>query len=179
VFARRAKLLTAACENEKLVRGFAKFAKAFDNGALLRATEIAWMMDPGTFAMSLRETLRLLDDPSTDPRRLVSSVDLEDLDYLLVGWGTKLTAAERQETAQRRKANQVVRAERQQNDQLSAAINKVPPAARRAYSASATFKVDDIIEHAKFGTGLVTKIVDVRKVEVRFADGVHVLVHKP
>ena len=181
VFARRAKLLIAATGNEKLVHAFAKFATAFDNGGLIQATEIAWMVDKGAYAASLRETLRTLDDPSTDPKRIAGGYDPADEygENMLVGWGSKLTKAERKQEAERRAVNKVVRAEKARNDELAAAVERTASGGRRAYSPSATFKVDDVVEHPSFGTGLVTKIVDGKKLEVRFADGVHMLVHKP
>jgi hypothetical protein len=183
VYARRTKLLIAATGKEKLVHAFAKFATKFDDGGLIQATEIAWMMEKGVEAASLRETLRMLDDPATDPAKLVGRTGYDDTseyaDNMLVGWGTKLSASERKDGVVNRAANKAVRAVKQRNVQLAAAIESTPPDQRRAYASSGTFKVDDVVEHPSFGTGLVTKIVDAKKLEVLFADGVHILVHKP
>ncbi len=40
----------------------------------------------------------------------------------------------------------------------------------RRYNVSATFQEGDLIRHAKFGDGVVTRVLDPRKVEVLFRD---------
>jgi hypothetical protein len=51
-----------------------------------------------------------------------------------------------------------------------------PAAAVRAYGASQTFAVGELIEHPTFGRGAV-QVVTAKNVEVAFADGSHTLVH--
>jgi hypothetical protein len=46
----------------------------------------------------------------------------------------------------------------------------------RAYSASQTFTVGELVEHPKFGRGSVTAC-SVQRIDVEFADGLHTLVH--
>ena len=46
----------------------------------------------------------------------------------------------------------------------------------RAYGASQTFVVGELIEHPKFGRGSVTSVAE-QRVEVEFEDGPHTLVH--
>lgn len=46
----------------------------------------------------------------------------------------------------------------------------------RAYKASETFAVGELIEHPKFGRGSVTSVA-VQRIEVEFPDGRHTLVH--
>ena len=47
----------------------------------------------------------------------------------------------------------------------------------KAYSIKATFKENDVIEHPKFGTGLVLSVVKSNKIEVIFMDGPKLLIH--
>ncbi len=50
-------------------------------------------------------------------------------------------------------------------------------AAARRYSPSATYAVDDVIEHPTFGLGWVSTVRDASKVEVTFRTDVKTLVH--
>ncbi len=47
----------------------------------------------------------------------------------------------------------------------------------RRYTIRETFEVDDIVDHKKFGIGLVTKMLGDQKIEVTFREGAKVLVH--
>ena len=47
----------------------------------------------------------------------------------------------------------------------------------RAYSTKSTFKENDVIEHPKFGTGLVMSTVKETKIEVIFENGPKLLIH--
>ena len=51
-----------------------------------------------------------------------------------------------------------------------------PELAVRAYAASQTFAVGDLVDHPKFGRGTV-RTVAAQRIEVEFADGAHTLVH--
>jgi hypothetical protein len=46
----------------------------------------------------------------------------------------------------------------------------------RPYAASGTFLADEVIDHAKFGIGIVSAAAD--KIEVQFRDAHRILVHK-
>jgi hypothetical protein len=52
------------------------------------------------------------------------------------------------------------------------------PGSARAYTAAERFKDGELIRHATFGLGLVTALKDVNKIEVLFADGSKVLIHR-
>ncbi len=52
------------------------------------------------------------------------------------------------------------------------------PAKAKPYATTERFAEGDLINHATFGVGLVTLRKDVNKIEVVFADGPKVLVHK-
>ena len=47
----------------------------------------------------------------------------------------------------------------------------------KAYSIKNTFKENDVIEHSKFGTGLVLSTVKDNKIEVIFENGPKLLIH--
>ena len=47
----------------------------------------------------------------------------------------------------------------------------------RRYTIKETFEVDDVVDHKKFGIGLVTKMLGDQKIEVTFREGVKILVH--
>ena len=47
----------------------------------------------------------------------------------------------------------------------------------RAYSVKGTFREKDLIEHPKFGTGLVISTAKSNKIEVMFKDGPRLLIH--
>jgi hypothetical protein len=50
--------------------------------------------------------------------------------------------------------------------------------AARAYSPAERFAAGDLIRHATFGLGVVTGLKDVTKIEVVFADGTKLLIHR-
>ncbi len=60
--------------------------------------------------------------------------------------------------------------------ELSRIAWRAPERAVRAYAASQTFAVGDVIDHPKFGRGAV-KACLMQRIDVEFADGVHTLVH--
>ena len=47
----------------------------------------------------------------------------------------------------------------------------------RRYTIRESFVVDDIVDHKKFGIGLVTKLLGDQKIEVTFREGIKVLIH--
>ena len=47
----------------------------------------------------------------------------------------------------------------------------------QAYSPRTTFEVDDIIDHSKFGPGVVQRRIDSDKIEVIFRHEIKILVH--
>ena len=51
------------------------------------------------------------------------------------------------------------------------------PGAAKQYSMKTTFAAGDVIRHASFGQGLVSKLVPPDKMEVMFEEGTKVLVH--
>jgi hypothetical protein len=55
---------------------------------------------------------------------------------------------------------------------------RAPERPVRAYAASQTFAVGELIEHPKFGLGTVMSSA-ARRIEVEFPDGMHTLVHVP
>lgn len=48
----------------------------------------------------------------------------------------------------------------------------------RTYAASQTFRPGDLIQHVKFGEGVVEKLMHPNKIEVIFQDDVRLLIHK-
>ncbi|MGD9764328.1 MAG: hypothetical protein AB7V27_11480 [Candidatus Binatia bacterium] len=52
------------------------------------------------------------------------------------------------------------------------------PSTARHYSPSDRFAEGDLIQHDTFGVGVVTARKDVNKIEVSFADGAKVLLHR-
>lgn len=59
---------------------------------------------------------------------------------------------------------------------LSCPVEVEPRRPARRYAVSATFEVGDTIEHPKFGSGSVLRVID-GKIEVEFADDFRTLVH--
>ena len=47
----------------------------------------------------------------------------------------------------------------------------------RRYTIKETFSVDDVVDHKKFGIGLVTKMLGDQKIEVTFREGIKILIH--
>ena len=47
----------------------------------------------------------------------------------------------------------------------------------RRYTIKETFTVDDVVDHKKFGIGLVTKMLGDQKIEVTFREGIKILIH--
>lgn len=56
-------------------------------------------------------------------------------------------------------------------------LTEADRSAARTYSVKDTFKENDVIEHSKFGTGLVQSVVNEKKIEVIFKDGPKLLIH--
>ena len=72
------------------------------------------------------------------------------------------------------KAERIARAERVEREQTSAwehAIAGKPTHAFTAYRVSLSFGQGDLIHHAKFGDGVVARVIDASKVEILFKDG--------
>ena len=46
------------------------------------------------------------------------------------------------------------------------------------YSPKAVFQAEDLVDHSKFGLGIVKKLFDQNKIEVMFQDEIRTLVHK-
>ncbi len=47
----------------------------------------------------------------------------------------------------------------------------------RIYSMEGSYKKDEIIEHSKFGVGIVLSLIQTNKIEMLFKDGPKILVH--
>ena len=47
----------------------------------------------------------------------------------------------------------------------------------RRYTIKESFSVDDVVDHKKFGIGLVTKMLGDQKIEVTFREGIKILIH--
>lgn len=47
----------------------------------------------------------------------------------------------------------------------------------RIYSMSGNYKKDEIIEHSKFGVGIVLSLIQNNKIEMLFEDGPRILIH--
>ena len=51
------------------------------------------------------------------------------------------------------------------------ALDKKELASARPYSMSDSYEIDDIIDHDKFGMGIVTNVITSKKMEVLFEEG--------
>ncbi|HEX9297892.1 MAG TPA: hypothetical protein VF881_18755 [Polyangiaceae bacterium] len=61
--------------------------------------------------------------------------------------------------------------ERQREATWQKAVLGQPVSSFRAYRASQTFSLGDLIRHGKFGDGYIVRVIDRQKVEVMFKDG--------
>lgn len=72
------------------------------------------------------------------------------------------------------------RATRKKNATPEEVFNKLVEgrdlSAAKPYSIKPPFQVSDLIDHPKFGVGIVTEIADVQKVKVVFEDGERIMV---
>jgi hypothetical protein len=59
------------------------------------------------------------------------------------------------------------------------AIAGQPAQAFRSYHVSSSFEVGDLVRHAKFGDGVVARVLDPRKVEILFAEGPRTMAQSP
>jgi hypothetical protein len=66
-------------------------------------------------------------------------------------------------------------AERQREANWQKAVLGQPVSSFRAYRASQTFSLGDLIRHGKFGDGYIVRVIDRQKVEVMFKDGPRML----
>jgi hypothetical protein len=68
-----------------------------------------------------------------------------------------------------------VEAERQREVSWQKAVLGQPVTSFKAYRASQTFSLGDLIRHGKFGDGYIVRVIDRQKVEVMFKDGPRML----
>ncbi len=66
-------------------------------------------------------------------------------------------------------------AERQREASWQKAVLGQPVTSFKAYRASQTFSLGDLIRHGKFGDGYIVRVIDRQKVEVMFKDGPRML----
>jgi hypothetical protein len=66
-------------------------------------------------------------------------------------------------------------AERQREVSWQKAVLGQPISSFKAYRASQTFSMGDLIRHGKFGDGYIVRVIDRQKVEVMFKDGPRML----
>ena len=66
-------------------------------------------------------------------------------------------------------------AERQREASWQKAVLGQPISSFKAYRASQTFTLGDLIRHGKFGDGYIVRVIDRQKVEVMFKDGPRML----
>jgi hypothetical protein len=66
-------------------------------------------------------------------------------------------------------------AERQREASWQKAVLGQPISSFKAYRASQTFGLGDLIRHGKFGDGYIVRVIDRQKVEVMFKDGPRML----
>jgi hypothetical protein len=69
----------------------------------------------------------------------------------------------------------VAEAERQREATWQKAVLGQPISSFKAYRASLTFSLGDLIRHGKFGDGYIVRVIDRQKVEVMFKDGPRML----
>jgi hypothetical protein len=174
-----------AATSKTIATKFTKFAQVYaQQPIVLRLSGLA--DSPVEFVKTMRDSLAAVADPTTSPDRLRMIGGLghgwENQPYaenLLIGWGTALTVRERELAKRRRSTSKTDRAERDRLEVWRAAIAANAPEHRKRYSASSAFAVDDVIDHVKFGPGVVVRLNEKTKIDVQFEDGMHVLAHKP
>ena len=66
-------------------------------------------------------------------------------------------------------------AERQREASWQKAVLGQPISSFKAYRASQTFSLGELIRHGKFGDGYIVRVIDRQKVEVMFKDGPRML----
>ncbi|MBK8257314.1 MAG: hypothetical protein IPK82_32150 [Polyangiaceae bacterium] len=83
--------------------------------------------------------------------------------------GAPRTASERHAAAER--------AERERVSTWEKAIAGQPTGAFRPYSVKTLFGQGELVRHAKFGDGVVARVIDRAKVEILFQDGTRTMAH--
>jgi hypothetical protein len=66
-------------------------------------------------------------------------------------------------------------AERQRESSWQKAVLGQPVTSFKAYRASQTFQLGELIRHGRFGDGYIVRVIDRQKVEVMFKDGPRML----
>src|SRR5262249_7076365 len=66
-------------------------------------------------------------------------------------------------------------AERQRESSWQKAVLGQPISSFKAYRASQTFRLGELIRHGRFGDGYIVRVIDRQKVEVMFKDGPRML----
>jgi hypothetical protein len=173
-----------AATSESLAKRFGKFAQVYAaRPVMLRMSSL--VQQPIQLQRT-RESFAEVASPNTSPERVREIAGLKEgweaqpyADNILVGWGSELSAREREQTKERAVRSKADRTERERVDAWRAAIDAVSPEQRKRYAASAAFAVGDVVDHVKLGPGVVIRQVDKMKIEVQFEQGTSVLVHKP
>lgn len=82
-------------------------------------------------------------------------------------------AATRQSTTTKRSTKKITEAPQQQWEKLIAGTN---PEKARSYDMNALFAQGDLLDHNKFGQGVVTELLDAHKMVVVFEDKTRIMV---
>lgn len=173
-----------AATSPALAKKFLKFAQVYATRPVM--LRISSLVDDAAQLGHVRAALAAVADPQSSAARFRAIANLSDgweaqpfAENILVGWGTKLTAREREQAKQAAPSSKVNRAERGRVDAWRVSIDAVAPDLRKPYAASNSFAAGDVVEHVKFGPGLVVRLVEKTKLEVSFEHATVVLVHKP
>lgn len=83
----------------------------------------------------------------------------------------RLAAPKSRKTATKKPARKTAARSPRQNAEYAGLVGERDPASAIPYSMKSSFALDDLINHSKFGLGIVTRLTGPAKIEVLFADG--------
>lgn len=75
------------------------------------------------------------------------------------------------EKAPRKKRGKLARTQEKETELWKEILANKDSASAKLYTMGGSYKIDEIINHSKFGIGIVTNIITPQKMEVLFEDG--------
>ena len=81
------------------------------------------------------------------------------------------TKAEKAVKKTRRKRSKLARTQEKEAEMWKEAVANKDSASAKLYTMAGSYKIDEVINHKKFGIGIVTNVIAPQKIEVLFEDG--------
>lgn len=76
-----------------------------------------------------------------------------------------------------KKKTRLERIKEKENEEWRSALASRDLGTAKPYAMSSSYTIDDIVDHSKFGIGVVTNVINSQKMEILFEDGYKLMVY--